>query len=207
MIKKLLIIFWVLAFTGCASTEPAPETNASQETKTQTPELAATSNLGKPISKPMIEHLHGIGLAEDGKVLIIATHDGLFLWSDNQWYEPEGVKNDYMGFSATREKLLSSGHPGPDSSLKNPVGLMKSTDYGKTWETLSLSGEADFHLMTASYGTGTIYVWNQGPNSLMPTKGLYYSLDGILWEKADMEGMDADPLALIADPEKSSRGV
>ena len=52
------------------------------------------------------------------------------------------------------------------SNLKNPLGIMKSTDQGNTLEKIKFYGEIDFHYLAASYYNHTLYVYNEHPNSL-----------------------------------------
>lgn len=55
-----------------------------------------------------------------------------------------------MTGEAGSQRLASSGHPGPGSSLPNPVGLIVSDDGGATWTPVSLQGEVDFHALAVS---------------------------------------------------------
>ncbi|MGW0552233.1 hypothetical protein [Streptomyces altiplanensis] len=53
-----------------------------------------------------------------------------------------------MGFTVTGPRtFLTSGHPSPtDPAATSPhLGLIRSTDAGQTWTTVSAAGEADFH--------------------------------------------------------------
>jgi photosystem II stability/assembly factor-like uncharacterized protein len=59
---------------------------------------------------------------------------------------------DTMGFTvAGSNRFLGSGHPDPrdirDRRLPPLLGLIESTDAGKTWRPISLLGEADFHVL------------------------------------------------------------
>jgi uncharacterized protein (DUF305 family) len=56
-------------------------------------------------------------------------------------------QDDFMGLAGTAELLVASGHPGVGSVLPDPVGLIRSTDGAETWETVSLTGEIDFHAL------------------------------------------------------------
>ena len=64
-------------------------------------------------------------------------------------------RDDLMGMTgeAGTESLVSSGHPGPGSSFKNPVGLIASSDGGSNWQSISLEGEVDYHALAVSEGT------------------------------------------------------
>lgn len=56
-----------------------------------------------------------------------------------------------MGFAvAGRDRFVASGHPGPDQQAPPALGLLESRDRGRTWKMLSLSGQADFHVLRAS---------------------------------------------------------
>jgi len=56
---------------------------------------------------------------------------------------------DLMGLTVTEGRYLASGHPSLGTDLPEPVGLIESTDAGKTWEVLSRGGESDFHALAA----------------------------------------------------------
>ncbi|HRO60999.1 MAG TPA: glycosyl hydrolase, partial [Burkholderiaceae bacterium] len=92
-----------------------------------------------------LTHVHGLSYSADGQQLLIPSHHGLAVFSEGRWSKAAGPAHDYMGFSATRDALYSSGHPAPRSGLTNPFGLIKSKDGGTTWQKLGLEGESDFH--------------------------------------------------------------
>lgn len=101
-----------------------------------------------------------------------------------------GPSHDYMGFSATRDALYSSGHPAPGSELPDPLGLIKSSDGGKTWQQLGLTGESDFHTLATSLATNAVYVANKEVNTRMSQVGIYYTLtDGLRWQRAAAKGL------------------
>jgi hypothetical protein len=101
---------------------------------------------------PGLQHIHGLGVS--GNTLFIATHTGL-------WTAPEGQttvrrfgtsRQDIMGFSVLAEgHFLGSGHPGSDQADLPPnLGLIESPDGGRTWKSISLLGDADFHVLESS---------------------------------------------------------
>ncbi len=117
-------------------------------------------------------HVHAISVDPITNKILLATHDGLYDATTKMSVKISETTIDLMGFTATAEAdtFYASGHPGPDSSLPNPVGLIQSTDAGKTWESASLGGESDFHALTISGG------------SLVGFDGqLRTSPDGIAW--------------------------
>jgi photosystem II stability/assembly factor-like uncharacterized protein len=151
-----------------------------------------------------LTHVHGLSYSADGARLMIPSHHGLAIYEaagKGRWTKAEGPSHDYMGFSATREALYSSGHPAPGSGLTNPFGLIKSLDGGKTWRQLGLEGESDFHLLATSYGTNAVYVVSHGTNSRMSQPGLYHTEnDGLRWTRAAAKGLGGDIKSLAVHP-------
>jgi photosystem II stability/assembly factor-like uncharacterized protein len=67
---------------------------------------------------------------------------------------------DTMGFTVIGpDRFLGSGHPDSRENLPPFLGLIRSDDAGRTWEPISLLGEADFHVLESSgdlvYGYGS----------------------------------------------------
>jgi len=148
-----------------------------------------------------LTHVHGLSYSADGAQLLIPSHHGLAVYEGGHWSKAAGPAHDYMGFSATRDALYSSGHPAPGSGLTNPVGLIKSRDGGKSWQKLGLEGESDFHTLATSYATNAVYVFNHRPNSRMKEAGIYYTLnDGLKWQRADAKGLPAKVIGLAVHP-------
>lgn len=96
-----------------------------------------------------MDHVHGIGV-DLGEVLALATHAGLHRLQSGHDVRV-GPDIDLIGFIvAGPDHFYASGHPGPGSSLPNPVGLIESTDGGRTWTPRSLGGQADFHVLAVA---------------------------------------------------------
>ena len=98
------------------------------------------------LSTPL-DHVHA-AVYIDGR-LLIGTHTGV-----TEIDPVSGVvvkrgasQDDFMGLAGSAELLVASGHPGMGSALPDPVGLLRSTDGAQTWETVSLTGEIDFHAL------------------------------------------------------------
>ncbi|MFC4324245.1 F510_1955 family glycosylhydrolase [Litchfieldia salsa] len=146
-------------------------------------------------------HIHGLGITNDGSEIYIPAHDGLKVYKEGKWGQGEGEQHDYMGFSMVDDGFYSSGHPGPGSSLKNPFGVVKTTDMGKNLEILDLYQEIDFHGMAVGYNSHAIYVINPEPNSRMDETGLHYSTDNTkTWTKAEMEGITGQISSIAVHP-------
>lgn len=141
-----------------------------------------------------IEHIHGAGYWGDEGTPVIATHNGPFEYKDNTWYKTSRNNHDYMGFQPTKDGFYSSGHPEEGSDLKNPLGLVESTDKGESLERLAFYGETDFHYLGASYETGTVYVFNETQNSKLGP-GFYYSKNkGKGWTQLKLNGMTSSSI-------------
>jgi hypothetical protein len=146
-------------------------------------------------------HIHGLGYSNNGNEVFIPAHDGLRVFINGKLSIPEGEKHDYMGFAVTDDGFYSSGHPAPGSTMKNPFGIVKSTDMGKTIENLDLYEEIDFHGMAVGYKSHAIYVLNPEANSRMDDAGLYYTLDETkTWERSEMDGLVGQPSAIAVHP-------
>lgn len=96
-------------------------------------------------------HVHGLSVNGTTGQLLLATHDGLYDVSKSPAAKI-GPTNDLMGFTdaGSPDILYASGHPGQGSVDPAPLGLIASTDGGKTWEPLSRQGKSDFHALTAT---------------------------------------------------------
>ncbi|EGQ19922.1 BNR repeat domain protein [Sporosarcina newyorkensis 2681] len=150
------------------------------------------------VENSKFEHLHGLGYINGGPKIVISTHDGLYEYDEEGWKEANSEKHDYMGFQAIREGFFSSGHPEPGSDYKNPLGLVKSTDRGASFEQLAFYGEIDFHYLAAGYDSNAIYVLNEMPTEEM-TGGLHYTLDeGATWSEASMNEFNSEFISNLA---------
>jgi len=122
----------------------------------------------------------------DGTVYL-ATHDGLFRYGGSG-PEQVGPVIDLMGFTvAGPDHFYASGHPGEGADLPNPVGLIESTDAGRTWRVLSRQGDSDFHTL-ASSSAGVVGFDGR----------LRISADGRTWQDL---AVPAAPFSLAAAPD------
>lgn len=129
---------------------------------------SGSSGHGDEEAEADLAHIHGLSLnPADGK-LYAASHHGVFLVTGKG--DPKqiaGRTQDFMGFTVVGENhFLGSGHPGPDDGDQPPhLGLIESTDAAQTWQSVSLSGEVDFHAMEANHER--VYGWDSQPGQLM----------------------------------------
>lgn len=117
-------------------------------------EAAPEQFTGAPLAAqdPGPVHVHGLGYDARRDVLYIATHTGMFeLLSGAEKARRIGDSyQDTMGFTLVRPDLfLGSGHPDAREALPPHLGLIRSTDRGRSWTSVSLLGKADFHVLRA----------------------------------------------------------
>lgn len=180
----------LVALAGCSSPSEPEETPTTAASTEQGPRAAG------PVSVTgSIEHAHNLALV-DGDTLVIGTHDGV--WQQQGAGEEVvqvGDPFDVMGFAVATDRWLASGHPSPETGGPADLGLLESTDAGRTWESVSLEGEVDFHRITTS--DDIILGVNSG--------------DGLLWRSQDAgltwQTLGAGPFDVALDPADSSRAA
>ncbi|WP_040955019.1 F510_1955 family glycosylhydrolase [Virgibacillus sp. SK37] len=151
-----------------------------------------------------MEHVHGIGYAGKDKGLYFASHTGLKMYKDGQWLKTSKNHNDYMGFNAVDDGFYTSGHPGENTDLPNPIGIQRSTDGGKSLKQVDFEGETDFHVMAVGFFSHDIFLMNPAENSKLG-QGFYRSNDkGESWEEAAGSGLEGDLLHLAIHPSDSN---
>lgn len=184
MKKFLIFSLTLLTLAGCSKQNDPVETAQKQE-------------------KIEIDHIHGLAFSQEDETLYAPVHDGVIFFKDKVWKIQTGPAYDFMGFTSTKKAFFSSGHPKPGSNEVNPLGLIRSTNFGKSWEKLGLQGESDFHLLNAGYNSGIIYAYSGTPNSKMASAGLHFTKDeGATWEKSGEKGVSGNPISMIAHPDK-----
>ena len=139
---------------GCASSGPGAAVGAATAI---------------PAGALPLSHIHGVGIDPAGATLLLATHEGLFEVGGDGASARIGPVVDLMGFAvAGPGHFFASGHPGPGVDLPQPVGLIESTDGGRTWQPVSRQGQSDFHALTVG-------------------ESVVLGFDGSLWRSADTE--------------------
>lgn len=137
-----------------------------------------------------ISHIHGLGIDPADGRLYAATHEGVIAVSEGGQTRRVSDHADYMGFTVAKARtFFGSGHPAQGADGPANRGLIKSTDSGQTWKTVSLGGEVDFHAL--DYAHGTIYGYDS-------TNGmLRVSTNGTDWD----EGAELSALDITVSPE------
>jgi hypothetical protein len=211
----LLILSSGLLLAGCAAgvvETPAPTGNTVVEQPTTTPaedaedeeDTESEAKVEAEIqAKPQaiaLDHIHGMGWDPSGEALTVATHTGLRIFKDNQWFDSKGPDHDYIALAPTASGFYASGIPAPSAPEGSPLGLVKSTDTGKTLEMLSFEGESEIHFLGAGYETDAVYVVIDAENSTV-APGLHYTLDdGESWQSSAAQGITAVTIQLAVHP-------
>jgi photosystem II stability/assembly factor-like uncharacterized protein len=187
--KKLSILItlsFALLLTACSANQ-----NATSEKVQPTPKNAAIT----------IDHIHGLTYSNDGSSLYIATHQGLFQKKNGPTLQKVGKEDiDLMGFQVMPDgTMITSGHPGEQSNLPNPVGFLKSTDKGQTWETISMAGKMDFHVLAPNpMDPSIIYGLSQMDEGEYKA-GIYKSADGgNTWRNMGSKGLPSDLMKILS---------
>ncbi|MCH0561708.1 F510_1955 family glycosylhydrolase [Streptomyces sp. MUM 2J] len=152
-------------------------------------------------STAAVSHIHGLGLDPADNRLYVATHEGVVQVLDDGSARRVSDTADYMAFTvAGAHTFLGSGHPADDGAGHADRGLLRSTDAGRTWKTVSLGGEADFHAL--EYAHGTVYGYDS-THGLLRVSG-----DGLEWDdRAELAALDIavspdDPDLVLATTER-----
>ena len=103
-----------------------------------------TTSDANEVNLSELEHIHSV--LTDGEEFFLASHHGLYVWSDDSWLL-RGEEFDVMGLALHDGVFYASGHPGPSQDLPDPLGVLVSRDDAVTWEPHVLTGEVDFHLL------------------------------------------------------------
>lgn len=152
-----------LALAACGAESPsAPSESASRPAAAAPSGSAPPSDPAPPAAAaaPAAEvdaagidwgHIHH--LAYDGGALLLGTHHGLYRQPlDARPALLSATEFDVMGLAYDGTRWLASGHPAPGEDLPPDLGLRASDD-GRTWTSVSLLGQVDFHRLTASGAT------------------------------------------------------
>jgi hypothetical protein len=183
----------LLLLSGCSSKSQEQNTDSkTTTTKTTTPfSIVETNSIN-------LKNIRGIGYPGNDHALYIAGNDGLKIYKDKKWYKTTTNQHDYIGFQPIETGFIASGHPQKGTGFKDPFGLIKSVDKGKTLQKLAFYNQANFHFTAASYsGIGLYVIGEEQSDSL--SLGVNYSTDnGRTWKKSAMQNFDANSMGMIA---------
>lgn len=147
-------------------------------------EDTATPTASTALGSGRLSHVHGLGVNPADGQLYVATHHGVFRLSGAEATRVGNGRQDTMGFTVTGpDEFLASGHPAPGEDGPAHLGLVHSTDAGRSWQSLSLAGQADFHLLR--FSGGVVYGLDSTSGALMA------SSDRVTWQtRSTIEAYD-----------------
>lgn len=147
-----------------------------------------------------LSHVHGLGVNPKDGSLYIATHTGLFRAPPGEAKASRfgESEQDVMGFSVLGpDRFLGSGHPAPLQGGPSNLGLIRSDDAGRSWDSVSLLGESDFHVLRAK--DPMVYGFDASNSRFMVSHD-----GGREWRERDTPGPMLD---LAIDPSEPARVV
>lgn len=136
--------------------------------------LVVVTGCGSDSSEPRSDaggagHVHGLGVNPHDGALYVATHGGLFRSERaGESAEAVGSPQDVMGFTVLgANRFLASGHPPPGEAPSPHLGLIASSDAGRSWREVSLGGQADLHVIRAAADGRSIWAYDALRGELM----------------------------------------
>jgi photosystem II stability/assembly factor-like uncharacterized protein len=147
-----------------------------------------------------LTHVHALAVEPVDGSLLLASHAGLFRLSDSGLARVGSTRQDLMGFEvAGPGDYVGSGHPPSQAGdAVTHLGLIHSTDGGRTWRNVSLAGVADFHILRAR--GSRIYGYDVAGNRFLVTTNR-----GRTWQE---RRVPSDPLFDLAiDPTRPLRAL
>jgi photosystem II stability/assembly factor-like uncharacterized protein len=170
--RGLLWASALLLVSACAGDEPPP------------------SAAEQPGGAESVGHVHGLGVNPADGALYLATHLGVYRVADGAANRVADRYQDTMAFTVTGpDRFLASGHPDMRERQPPHLGLVESTDAARSWRSLSLRGEADFHALDVA--GNRIFGYDGISGRVMRTT------DGTSWSA----GASLDVLDLAASPD------
>jgi hypothetical protein len=192
-------VFVVVAFAAITAAGAVALVLRSQEPATK-PSLAEL--VGDVDPGPI--HVHGLGINPADGSLLIATHTGTYRVAPDEHKAKLIGENrqDTMGFTiAGPDRFLGSGHPDPNAArergLSPLLGLIESRDAGRSWQSISLSGRADFHVLR--FAGRRVYGYDATNDRLLLSTDL-----GRTWRRVSRP---APLIDLVVDPRDSAHAV
>ena len=154
---------------------------------------------GSPTVGAQVGHIHAVDLNPTDGSVFAATHHGVFRIDPRGGpVQVIGRAQDMRGFTVTDDdRILSSGHPDSPEAGPTDLGLIVSNDGARTWTSVSLSGEADFHSLSAA--GATVYGFDVVTGSVMRSddNGQHW-LRGAQLDATRVDVDPTDPLRVLA---------
>jgi hypothetical protein len=203
--RHLAVLLGALAFAGCGDDDDPQPAATAAPTFTSTPPAEAPTPA--PPGSGANAFIGSIAVDPADGTLFLGTGLGLFRVEGKKQKRvlgelstPDGSgelsSNLVVRFKGPGE-LLASGHPEGAGSLPENLGLIRSRDGGRAWESVSELGEADFHILQVN-GDQVLGVRAEETD-------IQVSSDG--GRSFQSRTPPATPVDVVADPEDPSRLV
>lgn len=183
----------LLVATGCTNNSENPK-KTQQDKKVETKakfEIVEADSL-------KFKNIRGIGYPGNDNALYVATNAGLKFFKDSKWYESSTNQHDFIGFQAVEDGFIGSGHPKKGTGLKDPLGVVRSVDKGKTIDPLAFYGKKNFHFLASSFSGQGLYIINEAPSEDLNLGVSFSKNNGDTWTQSAFKGFTADSLGMIA---------
>ncbi len=147
-----------------------------------------------------IDHVHGLGVNPADSELYAAAHNGVVrVGGGGKAQRVSDGEQDTMGFTIVgADHFLGSGHSAPGTGGPANLGLIESTDGGKSWKTVSLENQADFHALRFRHGK--VYGYNAGQLMVSDDKQTWDTRSQVALR--DFVISPSDPDTLVASGEQ-----
>jgi len=146
-------------------------------------------------------HVHGLGVNPADDRLYVAAHMGVFRQTDRGFERIANRWQDTMAFTvAGPDHFLASGHPDTREDKPPHLGLVESKDAARTWTSLSLEGEADFHSLEIA--GERIFGFDSQSGTLMFTQDGRSWTDVLSVPLLDVEANPGNPSSLLATDQR-----
>jgi BNR/Asp-box repeat len=209
-LRRPLPLFLVLVIAGCGGSDPEPPapspepTVAAVETPSGDAELSTTPPPAPDDgSSPAV---NSIAVDPGDGTIIVGTGPALFVVPPGanegertlgQLTTPQGPAtvsgNLVVRFTGANE-ILASGHPQQGNVGEN-LPLIRSSDHGKTWETVPGTAEGDYHELEV-FGDRIFAVNVESPDIQVSSDG------GKTWETRTPPNL---PIDIVVDPGNPER--
>ena len=145
--------------------------------------------------------------------LYLATNTGLFRLPNGakRTQRVKGTLRTEEGSGSVSEALvlrftgpneaLASGHPAAGGDLPPALGLIRTTDGGRTWSSVSELGTADFHAIELSRGRLVASMFEQAQIYVSGNGGRTFETRAAPLPLVDLEVDPADPRRWVASAE------
>lgn len=155
------------------------------------PQRSSPDEVSVEVAPEEIVHLHAIGVNPGDGLPYLATHTGVMTYGESGTLVRVADRyQDTMGFVVLEDdRFLASGHPDLREDAPSSLGLVMSDDAARSWQPVSLRGDADLHAIVLAHGK--VYAADAMSGQILVSEA-----EGRRWERRG----SADVATLAVDP-------